>query len=238
MPKALSRFTEAGISEFLRWIRSDAPGVLPRELLEESHFAERLPGDVVVTDARFSDRYEFGGALKRALDGQDQQAVSFDKGLWSWLAAFYFEQLSPRDGDGRRTLRKEYVYVLSESRIYYRHLVRTPWFLVKAHGERCRFLLVSRADDPAPLSRQSYLLDQLAARQFVISSPSLVGAACRLYSDPRTGQPTRGAGARGSGSPGRLALIANQLSLTHDIHDMPVDRLMKILPEEFGARWR
>lgn len=238
MRNILSRFTEAGIGEFLRWIRSDAPGALPQELLEESHFAERLPGEVALPVSRFSDRYEFGLALKLALDSQDQQAVSFDRGLWSWLAAFYFDQLSPPDKDGRRTLRKEYVYVPSESRVYYRHLVRTPWFLVKTHGERSRFLLVSRADDPAPLSRQSYLLDQLAARQFVISSPSLIGAAGRLYSDPRTGQPTRGAGAKGSGSPRRLALIANQLSLTHDIHDMPVDRLMKILPEEFGARWR
>jgi hypothetical protein len=188
--------------------------------------------------AHFLDRYEFGVALVQLLDSQDQQTVSFDQGLWSWLAAFFFEQLCPRDDDGKRALRKDYVYALSESRTYYRHLVRTPWFLVKTHGERCRFLLVTRAGDPAPLSRQSYLLDQLAARQFVISSPSLIGVAARLYSDQRTGQPTRGAGARGSGSPGRLALIANQLSLTYDIHDMPVDRLMKILPEEFGARWR
>jgi hypothetical protein len=238
MGSLLSRFTEYGISEFLRWVRSDAPGTLPQELLEESNFAERLPGEIELPASQFSDRYEFGAALKLALDGQDQQAVSFDRGLWSWLAAFYFEQLCPRDEEGRRNLRKEYVYVLSESRVYYRHLVRTPWFLVKTHGERSRFLLVSRAGDQAPLSRQSYLLDQLAARQFVISSPSLVGVAGRLYSDLRTGQPTRGAGAKGSGSPRRLALIANQLSLTHDIHDMPVDRLMKILPEEFGARWR
>ena len=120
----------------------------------------------------------------------------------------------------------------------YRHLARTPWFLVKTHGERCRYLLVSRPGDSEPLSRQSYLLDQLAARQFVISSPALVGTAARLYTDQRTGQPTRGAGAKGSGSPRRLAIIANQLSLTYDIHDLPVDRLMKLLPEEFGARWR
>jgi hypothetical protein len=40
-----------------------------------------------------------------------------------------------------------------------------------------------RTDDPAPLSHQSALLDQLAARQFVIASPTLVGAAQRLYTD-------------------------------------------------------
>jgi hypothetical protein len=83
------------------------------------------------------------------------------------------------------------------------------------------------------LSRQSYLLDQLAARQFVISSPTLIAAARRLFTDPRTGRQRRGAGAKGKGSPRRLALIANQLALTYDIHNMSVDQFMKILPREF-----
>jgi hypothetical protein len=238
MDKLLSRFTAAGLDEFLKWIRAGAKDAVPQEMLEDSAFSKRLPSGRAVTQTQFEDRYQFGAALVDLLADQDQQAVSFDRGLWSWLAAFYFEQLCPRDSLGKRNLRKDYVYVLSETRTYYRHLVRTPWFLVKAHGEQCRFLLIGRRDDPAPLSRQSYLLDQLAARQFVITSPSMVGAAARLYTDRRTGLPTRGAGAKGSGSPRRLALIANQLSLTYDIHDMPVDRLLKILPEEFGARWR
>ena len=238
MDKRLSRFTTCGLDEFLKWIRAGAKNSVPQELLEDSAFTERFPGGKIVPQTEFADRYQLGTMLVDLLADQDQQEVSFDRGLWSWLAAFYFEQLCPRDAVGKRNLRKDYVYVLSETRIYYRHLVRTPWFLVKAHGQRCRFLLIGRTDDPAPLSRQSYLLDQLAARQFVITSPSMVGAAARLYSDSRTGMPTRGAGAKGSGSPRRLALIANQLSLTYDIHDMPVDQLLKILPEEFGARWR
>jgi hypothetical protein len=55
---------------------------------------------------------------------------------------------------------------------------------------------------------------------------------------PKVAGPSRGAGAKGSGSPRRLALIANQLSLTYDIHDMPVNGPMKLLPEEFGTKWR
>jgi hypothetical protein len=35
-------------------------------------------------------------------------------------------------------------------------------------------ILQNLIDDPAPLSRQSYLLDQLAARQFGIAGPTLV----------------------------------------------------------------
>jgi hypothetical protein len=238
MHNILSRFTARGINEFSKWVRHGTAGTIPEDLLESPEFVERLPYNRLVPNHQFSDRFEFGVAITELLSQYDQHAVSFDRGLWSWLAAFYFEQLAPRDKSGKRMLRKDYVYILSESRIYYRHLVRTPWFLIKSHGERCKYLLASRPGDAAPLSRQSYLLDQLAARQFVISSPALVGAAARLYTDRHTGLPTRGAGAKGSGSPRRLALIANQLSLTHDIHDMPVDRLMKLLPEEFGSRFR
>jgi len=80
-------------------------------------------------------------------------------------------------------------------------------------------------------------LDALAARQFVIASTTLVGASRRLYTDKFTGRPTRGAGAKGSGSPRRLALIANQLALTDDIRDMPTDNSLRLLPNEFSARW-
>ena len=238
MSEPLSRFTSAGLEEFVKWIRLGASGPIPRDLITDQQYSEPLPGNAIVPQQIFRDRFDFGKFLVELLKPFQRQSISFDRGLWSWLAAYYFEQLSPRDDAGTRALRKDYVYALSESRIYYRHLVRAPWFLVSTHGEACRYLLVARQDDRAPLSRQSYLLDQLAALQFVISSPTLIAAAGRLYSDPRTGLPTRGAGAKGSGSPRRLALIANQLSLTYDIHAMPVDRFLKLLPDEFGGRWR
>jgi hypothetical protein len=239
MPSVLSRFTPRGIDEFTKWIGRGAPGDVAKELLEGAEFVQQLALEPQMPQTVFADRYEFGVALVELLNGYDQQQISFDYGLWSWLAAYYFEQLCPRNEEGKRALRKDYVYVLGQSRTYYRHLVRTPWYLVKTHGERCRFLLLSQTSSPeAPLSRQSSLLEELAGRQFVISSPALVAAAARLYSDARTGEPRRGAGAKGSGSPRRLALIANQLALTYDIHNMPADRLLQLLPEEFGTRWR
>jgi hypothetical protein len=143
MHNLLSRFTTTGLDVFIKWIRAGAPGSVPQELLEDSTFVERLTGDKPIPQTPFRDRYEFGVALVKLLADYDQQIVSFDRGLWSWLAAVFFEQLSPRDKDRKRSLRKDYVYALSETRTYYRHLVRTPWFLVKTHGERCRFLLVA-----------------------------------------------------------------------------------------------
>jgi hypothetical protein len=62
----------------------------------------------------------------------------------------------------------------------------------------------------------------------------LIAAARKLYTDRYTGLPKRGAGAKGRGSPRRLALIANQLALTYDIREMPVESFLKLLPSEFS----
>ena len=238
MANKLCEFTSQGIEAFSKWIRSGAPGGLPNDLLVDPFFSTPLSETDFLINEQFADRYSFGCRLVELLKPFDSHVISYRQPLWSWLAAWYFDQLCETDGSGKRILRKEYVYVPQNERLYYRHVVRTPWYVVSQHGEAAKFLLTStRKDDPAALSRQSYLLDQLAARQFVIASPTLIGAARRLYSDKLTGQPARGAGAKGRGSPRRLALIANQLALTHDIRDMPTDSFMKLLPEEFSARW-
>ena len=227
-------FNDEGIAEFSRWIRHGAVGSVPANLLTDAAFSTSMAKSSIPKIPTFNDRYEFGLFLVNLLGSYDPHQISYNRGLWSWLAALFFEQLAPADVDGKRSLRRPYVYALSESRLYYRHLVRGPWYLVRTHGPEARYLLAPiRADDSAPLSRQSYLLDQLAARQFVISSPTLIAAARRLYTDPRTGRQRRGAGAKGKGSPRRLALIANQLALTYDVRNMSVDQFMKILPSEF-----
>lgn len=238
MTETLREFTAEGLAAFSKWIRSGAIGSVPPDLLSDPALSVPLGETDWLGSERFPDRYSFGCRLVQLLSPLDRYSISYRRGLWAWLAAWYFEQLCDVDASGKRILRKEYVYVPQNERLYYRHLVRTPWYVVSEHGEEAKFLLIAaRTDDPAPLSRQSYLLDQLAARQFVIASPTLVGAARRLYTDRRTGRLMRGVGAKGSGSPRRLALIANQLALTHDIRDMPTETFIMLLPEEFSVRW-
>jgi hypothetical protein len=238
MTDTLRHFTNEGIAAFSKWLQAGAIGAIPRDLVVDPEFSELMGKTNLLNSRRFKDRYEFGVLLVELLKPFDSHEISYDRGLWAWLAAWFFDQLCPLNVDGSRTLRKEYVYIPNEPRIYYRHLVRTPWYLVSTHGEASKFLLISpHADDPAPLSRQSYLLDQLAARQFVIASPTLIAAAKQLYTSPHTGLQRRGAGAKGKGSPRRLAIVANQLSLTFDIRDMPVENFMKLLPVEFSYRF-
>ena len=228
MTERLRQFTSEGLADFSKWLRAGAKGQIPLELLTNSDFSKPMGEVRLSNNTRFNDRYEFGVELVQLLAPFNKRDISFNRGLWAWLAAWFFDQLCPVEADGSRTLRKEYVYIPSETRIYYRHLVRTPWYVVNTHGELSKFLLTS------PLNQQSYLLDQLAARQSVIASPTLISAAKRLYTNPTTGRPRRGAGAKGPGSPRRLALVANQLSLTFDIRDMPVQNFIKLLPEEFS----
>jgi hypothetical protein len=234
MADVVRSFNDQGIAEFSRWLRSGAVGALPSSLLLDPEFSMPMTLSHIPNVPTFKDRYEFGVFLVDLLGPYDPHLISYDAGLWSWLAALFFDQLAPSDVEGKRKLRRPYVYVLSQSRHYYRHLVRGPWYLVRTHGLEARYLLAPvRTDDPIPLARQSYLLDQLAARQFIISSPTLIAAARRLYTDPRTGRQKKGAGAKGKGSARRLALIANQLALTYDIYNMSVDQFMSILPREF-----
>ena len=227
MTNTLHHFTTRGLAEFSNWLRSGARGQVPSDLLIDSEFSKVMIETDLLDQRQFSSRYDFGIHLVKLLEPLNSREISFDRGMWAWLAAWYFDQLCPANPDGSRKLREEYAYIPSEARKYYRHLVRTPWYLVSTHGEASRFLLVS------PLNQQSYLLDQLAARQFIIASPTLIDAARRLYTNPETGQPRYGAGAKGPGSPRRLAIVANQLSLTFDIRGMPVDKFMGLLPSEF-----
>jgi hypothetical protein len=228
MTDRLRQFTTRGLTEFSKWLTAGAQGSVPRELLFDNEFSTPMGEAHLLDNTRFVDRYDFGVHLVTLLEPFHKRDISFNRTMWAWLAAWFFDQLGPPSMDGSRNLRKEYVYIPSETRIYYRHLVRTPWHLVSSHGEASKFLLAS------PLNQQSYLLDQLAARQFVIASPTLIAAAKKLYTNPITGRPRRGAGAKGPGSPRRLAIIANQLSLTFDIRDMPVQNFMKLLPDEFS----
>jgi hypothetical protein len=166
----------------------------------------------------------------------DPGLISNDRGLWTWLALYLFDQLCPTGPDGKRKLDKQYRYILSaDYRHYYRHLVRTPWQLTRDHGPNSRFLLLATNEGANPLRRHGDILEQLGGTQSIIRSRPIIAEASRLYSDPLTGRPRKGAAGKGGGSIRRFARVLRQLDLTFDPEFMPPGGLSAVLPVEFDA---
>jgi len=230
---------DLGIARFTEYIRQGAIGPPPRLLLNDSATSEKLKGRINSPGTGiFPDRYMFGCYLRTLLKELDTTDISGDRGLWSTLALHWFDRLCPADANEKRAVREEYHYILSaDYRHYYRHLVRSPWQLVKDHGQESRFLLISPREHRHPLSVHGEILEQFGGRQQVFSSKTIIRAANRLYFDEQKNRPKSGVAGRGRGSARRFGLVLRQLDLTYDPESMTDRALLDILPEEFD-KWR
>jgi hypothetical protein len=238
MADDLRRFNETGILQFAEYLNQGAIGAPPLQLLSHPDTSEPLAVPIKMVQRNYPNRYEFGRDLAMRLGSLDSATISNDRGLWTWLALYMFEQLCPPGKEGKRKLDKQYRYILSSDyRHYYRHLVRTPWQLSRDHGPNSRFLLLATNDGPDPLRRHGDILEQLGGTQSIIRSRPIIAEACRLYSDPISGRPRRGVAGKGGGSVRRFARVLRQLDLTFDPEFMPPGGLSSVLPVEFDG-WK
>jgi hypothetical protein len=206
--------------------------------LENPETSNQLNPVAMVGARMFESRYEFGAYLNIVLASFDPAVISGDRNLWSSLALLWFDQICPKRSDGTRDLMEDYRYILSgDYRHYYRHLVRSPWYLVRQHGHNAKFLLIASKQNEHPLSVHGEILEQVGGRQQVLASKPIIAAANKLYLDPTTGRPRKGVAGRGRGSAHRFGMVLRQLALTYDPEIMSDGGLIEILPDEFGA-WK
>jgi hypothetical protein len=238
MSDALRKLNDEGIARFSEYLKGGAHGPAPKDLLENPTTSEMTDAPVRMAVRQFTDRYEFGRELAMRLSALDPARISGDRGLWTGLALFWFDQLCPPLADGKRTPDNEYRYILStDYRHYYRHLVRTPWQLLRDHGANSRFLLMSASSVTDPLRRHGDILEQLGGTQSIIRSKAIIAEASKLYGDPISGRPKKGAAGKGGGSIRRFARVLRQLDLTFDPELLPPGGLVGILPDEFSS-WK
>lgn len=238
MVSQFRKLNEAGTREFTDYINSGAIGEPPRHLLKDKNTSSPLSKNISPGRGVFGDRYQFGAYLVKLLDPFDAREISGDAGLWNAFALLWFDQLCPPNEQGRRDPKREYRYVLSpDYRHYYRHLVRSPWQLVKEHGAASQFLLISPKKPQNPLSTPGEIFEQFGGRQQVFGSKAIISAANRLYFDNHAFRPKTGVAGRGRGSAHRFGLVLRQLALTYDTDCMTEDSLISILPREFD-KWK
>lgn len=234
MPDTLRRFTEAGNTAFVIWLkalRADPARDLPLYLLRHGELSEDVNGTVPLSTGVFSNRYELGVWLADALGSLDRRAISHDHGMWNWLALYVFDSICPADAAGKRKVLRDELYLLDETYDYlryYKHLVRTPWLAVLEHGSNAQVLFRNAR------GVRSDIEETLAASQQVLGNRTIIEAANSLYFDEGAGKPKPGAGGSGAGSPRRLTAVIQQLALTFDIQSCSAEQFISMLPAEFN----
>ncbi len=232
----LRRFNEKGIELFwsiLETFTTDARQELPSNMLYDDQLTELIEPEVEIEEREFSNRFEAAEYLFNTLSSTGILDIEKDRGLWAWLSLLYFEQLCPPDQNGNRRPgeRARWIPVVSDYRRYYRHLLAGLYRIRKAYKdnpERAMVLLCTPLDKPGDFP------EQLASRQELVTNPSVIEAATRLFVDEKTHGPKRGSRGKGPGSVRRFAMILNQFDLTWDLYSLSVEELLSMLPVEFN----
>lgn len=230
----LRRFNRNGIrafKDFLADVRSGATSDPPGDLVRTDSLSEIASDDVLVPPWSFTNRFTLGKALCTLFDEPRLRDSRRDPGVWTWLAAAYFDELCPetngvrRPGETARWIPEE-----DDFRKYYRHLLAGPERIYRAHRRHPEVAMAVLAQ---PAHRPGDVAEQLSARQERISNPTVMAVASRLYVKRKAIR--RGAAGRGPGSARRFAAVLNQLDLTWDLYDLEPDGLLRLLPAEFDA---
>jgi hypothetical protein len=232
---ALRRLNENGIRQFaayLQEIRNGAPFHASPAILHVDEFSSPVSPLVHVEPVSFRNKFEAAKELAERL--RPLGTVASDPGLWSWLALYYFDQLSPAGEDGRRRPRQNYHYIPSNESGWYadRHLLAGPYKLYLTHGEYARLLLYPRVHEHG-----AFVYD-LGHRRELISNRGLIEAIDILYWDPKRNRPKRGATSSNQGGTlRRLIAVLQQLDFNYDLFGMSAQEILALLPDEFDP-WK
>lgn len=236
--ETVRQFNQEGLrlfKEFLAGARNGATQPAAQQLLWDGKFTDPFFPDIQIERRQFADAFEFGSYLSTTFAACEPREISRNHLLWSWLAAYFIDQIAPADEHGRRRILEDALYVLDGSfifRRYYRHMVRTPWQAVRLHGENAKILLLSSGK-----GSRTEVAEQLGAYADIFGCNTVIAAAYSLWFDSENQKPRRGSGGKGAGSPRRLATVVRQLQLTYDLSDCPLPDFLKLLPREF-EKWR
>jgi hypothetical protein len=228
-----------GIEEFRGYLQKIRDGAEFRSnpaVLYVDDYSPRLPRAIEVEPRTFANKYAAAEYLSGLLKGvlADLPPGVDERGLWSWLALFYFDQLSPLGPEGKRRPREDYHYIPSAEGGWHsqRHLLANPYKLFTMHGEHARLLLY-----PAVHQHGAFVYD-LGSRRDLITNRGLIEAIDLLYWDAKRKRPKRGSTTPSRpGNLRRLITVVQQLDFNYDLYGMRASEILQLLPAEFDA-WR
>jgi hypothetical protein len=228
------KLNSRGLGRFKKYLNDlrDKPSLEPPfEILENSDYSDVFQDRARVEKIKFQHRTHMVEYLSKALTDLNASTGIDNKGLWNWLSLFYFNQVCPKDIDGKRKLGMNHRYILDNSfRYYYKHLLAGPFQTYITYGNRARLIL------HGAVHISNDIHHKLAERQNFITNPSIVGVADALYFDQDKSKPKPGAQSKTrGGSILRFINVIQQLELTFDLYSMSSEEILKLLPTEFDT---
>jgi len=232
----LQRFNDEGVrrfSQFLDALSAESTLAVPTDLLTDAGCVARVLPDRDIEPRQFSNRMDAAAYLDEVLAGLTVADVERDVGLWTWLSLFYFDELCPPDGRGRREPgeRARWLPAPDDPRRYYRHLLAGAYRVYRAHRENPWRVMVLLH---VPLPVIGHFWYQLASRQEIVTNPAIMEAATDLYMGQGSTKAKRGAtGEKTPGSVFRFAAVLNQFDRVWDLYAMNKQQILALLPAEF-----
>lgn len=233
---SIRTFNEEGINEFERVIgeiRCNNLKDIPEDLLFTHQYSDIYEPIIGIQMVDYINKNELVPYIVEQLNLKSNKSLYFDKGLWSWLTAFYFNNICSVDGSGKRKVNESAFYVLKDPKNYtkyYRHLLAYPSRLYSELGDSSKIFLIGT------FQKRGEITEQFGAYQEIALNKGILDAANLMYWDENTANVKRGAAGKGSGSARRLVRIIRQYQMTYDLNSMKGKDIVELLPPEF-AKW-
>lgn len=234
---SIKTFNEEGLNEFERIIGEIKLGSIisiPEDLLFSDQYSEVLEPIVNIEKADYKNKNELIPFIVDKLNLRENKHLYFDRGLWTWLAGFFFDNICPVDGNGKRKINEAAYYVLKspkEYTKYYRHLLAYYCRLFVEVGDSAKIFLTGT------FQTRGEITEQLGASQEIALNKGILFAANMLYWNEPTKSFKRGAAGNGAGSARRFVRIIKQYQLTYDLNSMAGTEIADLLPKEF-SKWK
>ena len=237
-------FNEAGLNAFeqaLNEMEHSGTFISLESIVHSEELTTKISSQRVIRVTEFESRMECGiyffelfESVKLELQSAGVDTVT-DKGLWSWISAFWGEILIKNSGD------KFYVgnrarYILESGTFRdYRHLLAGPYNLYRASNlnpENIEIAMTKKVTQDNPF------FEQIASRREIVSNPAALQIIRSYYFDESKNcgydQAARGTLA---GDLARFGSVYSQLAVNFDLRSMSPEEISGLLPNEFSL-WR
>ncbi len=233
---SIRTFNEAGLNEFehiISEIRNNNLNTIPEDLLINENYSSVYEPIINIEKVEYKNKNELVPYVVNHLNLQTNKHMYFDKGLWTWLSAFYFDNICPVEGNGKRKVKETAFYILRDPKNYtkfYRHLLAYPARIFSELDKSSRIFLIGN------FTKRGEITEQFGAYQEIALNKGILDAANILYWDENTEKLKKGAAGKGAGSARRLVRIIRQYQLTYDLNSMGGNEIVTMLPNEF-SKW-